>query len=68
MAAELGIDTVFAEVLPQDKLGKVQELKRAGERVGMADGVNDARPWSRPTSAWPSARGRTWQSKRATSC
>lgn len=42
MAAELGIDTVFAEVLPQDKLGKVQELKRAGERVGMADGVNDA--------------------------
>lgn len=39
MAAELGIDTVFAEVLPQDKLGKVQELKRAGERVGMAIGA-----------------------------
>jgi P-type Cu2+ transporter len=43
VAAELGIDTVFAEVLPQDKVGKVRELQRAGERVGMiGDGVNDA--------------------------
>ena len=43
VADELGIDTVFAGVLPQDKVGRIQELQRAGERVGMVgDGVNDA--------------------------
>ena len=43
IGAELGIDTVIAEVLPQDKATKVGELQAAGARVAMVgDGVNDA--------------------------
>ncbi|WP_284854130.1 heavy metal translocating P-type ATPase [Corynebacterium sp. MSK072] len=40
---ELGIDEVFAEVLPQDKDSKVTELQQRGLAVAMVgDGVNDA--------------------------
>jgi Cu2+-exporting ATPase len=43
VADELGIDTVFAEVLPGDKDEKVQALQDQGKLVGMVgDGVNDA--------------------------
>jgi Cu2+-exporting ATPase len=43
VAAELGIDEVMAEVLPQDKDAKVAELQARGLRVAMVgDGVNDA--------------------------
>lgn len=43
VASELGIDHVFAEVLPDQKASKIEELKHGGKRVAMVgDGVNDA--------------------------
>ncbi len=43
VAAEVGIDEIFAEVLPGEKAGKVRELQGQGLRVAMVgDGINDA--------------------------
>ena len=43
VARELGIETVFAEVLPEQKASMIEEVKRTGKRVAMVgDGVNDA--------------------------
>jgi Cu2+-exporting ATPase len=43
VAKELGIDTVLAQVLPEQKAERIQELQRQGKKVAMVgDGVNDA--------------------------
>lgn len=43
VARQLGIDKVFGEVKPADKLQLVEDLQKQGRRVAMAgDGINDA--------------------------
>jgi P-type Cu2+ transporter len=43
VAEELGIDIVFAQVPPEEKAARIEELQARGKRVAMVgDGVNDA--------------------------
>jgi Cu+-exporting ATPase len=43
IANKIGVDKVFAEVLPEQKSEKIEELKKSGYIVAMVgDGINDA--------------------------
>ncbi|CAG0957709.1 H+-transporting ATPase [Phycisphaerales bacterium] len=43
VGSQVGVDVVFAEVLPKDKADKVKALQAEGHIVGMVgDGINDA--------------------------
>ena len=57
MAASLGMDEVYSELLPADKVEKVEELLRQKQRRGklafVGDGINDAPVLSRADIASP---------------
>ncbi|MBI4098780.1 MAG: copper-translocating P-type ATPase [Candidatus Magasanikbacteria bacterium] len=43
IGAQVEIDTIFAEVMPEDKVEKVKELQKKGKKVAfVGDGINDA--------------------------
>jgi len=43
LAEEIGVDTIFAKVLPEDKTSKMKEIQAGGKKVAMVDdGMNDA--------------------------
>lgn len=42
VAKQLGVDCKYSQLLPQDKVTKLEELKREGKVAFVGDGINDA--------------------------
>ncbi len=42
LASRVGIDQVYADLLPEEKLAAIEDLKAAGQVCMVGDGVNDA--------------------------
>lgn len=42
VATELNLDCVYSQLLPQDKVTKLEELKQTGKVAFVGDGINDA--------------------------
>ena len=42
IAKKVGINNVYAELLPQEKLEKVKEIKNKGKVIFIGDGINDS--------------------------
>lgn len=49
VAKELGIDDVFANLRPEDKLDKITSLSQSGHLAMVGDGINDAPALARAT-------------------
>ncbi|MBR3952106.1 MAG: cadmium-translocating P-type ATPase [Oscillospiraceae bacterium] len=41
-AKECGVDGYYASLMPEDKVGKIEEIKKSGTTVFTGDGINDA--------------------------
>ncbi len=69
VARALGIDTVFAQVVPEEKAAKIKELQAQAKRVAMVgDGVNDAPALLTADVGVTIGAGTDVQSRPGTSC
>ena len=68
IAKQVGVDSYYAEVLPEDKANFVEQEKAAGHTVIMlGDGINDSPALSAADVALPSATARPLPGKLPTS-